>query len=133
MTKEKIIRWKWKSKRWWVALLIFLLIVAPALFFIGLRTSDSDNTTALIRMAMIGFLIVGAVTDRAWSIKLRFIWFICCYALHILLMYPSVLLFKSYYYTTLNVQAFDFLTVVIAALPIIVWAMRRSTLFVSAV
>ncbi len=130
MTKEKYVGWQWKPKRWWTVLLIFLLVVAPVLFFIGLIAPDPVNPTALIRMVMIGFLIVSIGTERVWSVGLRLIWVISCYILHILLMYPSVLIFKLYYDATQNVQIFDFLTVVAATLPIIVWAMRRSTYFV---
>ena len=117
---------KWKPKRWWIALIIFWLISTVGAGIIA-RTGGNDSMEGgFIILTMLIFAIFAAITDKSWNIYKRTIWVIGIWIIHALLIIPAGLI------ATLisKPHLIERTTSLFAAIPLVIWAMRRSKFFI---
>jgi hypothetical protein len=116
--KEKInVKWKWRPKRWWI----------------GLARSGISNEgeKGFIILLMLIFATVAAINDRAWKIYIRVIWVIGLWVIHAILSFPIAFIIGPLFIYADRLYLLDRAVVIIAAFPLIIWAMRRSKYFVT--
>ena len=125
IVKNKITE-KWKPKRWWIALVVFWLISAVGSGIIARTGGNNSNESGFIILTMLIFAIFAAITDKSWDIYKRIIWIIGIWIIHAFLMIPALLIATLISKPHLVVRT----TSLLAAIPLIIWSMRRSKFFI---
>jgi hypothetical protein len=139
-------KWVFRPLRWWVCLafwgllyplLISLFVIDPrsttpiSLYLFGVQLPIHGE--ALTSAILIVFAFACAMTERKWSAPMRILWVIGVYILsHVLsiaaLAVGSVAKGQATY---AGYGSFDSITArYLASIPLLIWAMRRSTMFV---
>lgn len=109
--------WKWRPKRWWIALLALVVVSALRAWLLPELGIISPF------MLFLALSIVTAATDRGWAPSVRVLW---VYALQII---PQVI-DNSLYRLTEQPSLIGMLPPFLLCLPFGALAMRRSKLFV---
>ncbi|MBU2541344.1 MAG: hypothetical protein KJ593_05550 [Candidatus Omnitrophica bacterium] len=126
MEKSNKTNWKWKPKRWWLGLIVFWLISTVGAGIIARSGGSYSHESGFTILIMLIFAILAACTDRGWSIPKRIFWIIGIWIIHAFLMIPAsliaVLISKPY--------LAERTTSLLAAFPLVIWAMHRSKFFV---
>lgn len=126
MEESNKTNWKWKPKRLWLGLILFWLISTVGAGII-VRSGNSDGqASGFIVLTMLIFAIFAACTDRSWKIYIRILWVIGVWIIHAFLIIPAgfIAAFIS------GPHLLDRAASLFAALPLVIWAMRRSKFFV---
>lgn len=118
--------WKWKPKRWWIGLIIFWLVSTIGAGVIARAGGILSIESGFIIMIMLIFSIFAAFTDRGWKIPIRILWVIGVWIIHAFLVIPAGLIAVLISKPHLAERAASLL----AAFPLVIWAMRRSKFFV---
>jgi len=129
--KTDKINWKWRPKRWWIGLILFWLISTVGAGIIA-RTGNSptySQESGFIILVMLIFAIFAVCTDRGWNIAIRIVWVIGVWIIQALLQLPAsliaVLISKPH--------LVERVASLLAAFPLVIWAMRRSKFFVESI
>ena len=131
---KKEIQWTWKPKRWWVSLVgfCFVSIVGGGLVAITKSFHGLDET-AFIIVIMMGYAISSICNERKnSSIVWRIVWIFGVWIVHavlavIIALFIIVIPGLS---NRLNDYELNVITTTLAAIPFVIWAMRRWTYFV---
>lgn len=130
-TDVKGTTWKWRPVRWWVALIAFWLISTIGAGILVRIYGSYEADSGFIGLVMLIFVCFCAFTDRGSRIPTRIVWVIGIWVTHSLLSslisVPIVMLF---YYTSARLELVNRAASFSVAFPIVVWALRRSNLFV---
>jgi len=128
--------WRWRRSRWVLGLVGFWLIAGGGAGFLA-RSGSPDlqsSAGAFITAVLVVILVTAAATDRgSWSVALRFIWVIGLWLLHAAASVALLFVFAKAAYPAVDAGTLERSASVFAAFPLVVWAMRRSRLFVSRV
>lgn len=127
--KTDKINWKWKPKRWWIGLIIFWFISTVGAGIIA-RSGNPytySQESGFIVMIMMIFAIFAACTDRNWSIPKRIFWVIGVWITQAFLQIPAFLIAGL---CSAKPHLVDRGVSLLAAFPLVIWAMRRSKFFV---
>ena len=124
--------WRWKPGRWWIGLMLFWLGINCGAEVFAAAGFSPKAEAALVIAAMMAFIIWSAALDRGWPALYRLFWVIGMWILHAFLCLPIGLLVIRTFYPYTPHQS-ERLTSLVAAIPMIIWAMRRSTYFVEPV
>ena len=129
MEENNKTNWKWRPKRRWLGLILFWFIgtVGAGIIARSRGSYSTESTEAgFIILIMLIFAIFAACTDREWSIPTRIFWLIGIWIIHAFLMIPAafiaVLISKPH--------LVERTTSLLAAFPLVIWAMSRSKFFV---
>lgn len=123
--------WKWKPVRWWVALIAFWLISTIGAGIVVRIYGSYEGDYGFIGLVMLGFACFAAFTDRSWSIPIRIVWVVGIWVMHGLLIAPiAPPIIWLMYYTSGRPELVDRGVSFFAALPLVIWALRRSKFFV---
>ncbi|MFH1045522.1 MAG: hypothetical protein V1727_00975 [Candidatus Omnitrophota bacterium] len=118
--------WKWKPRRLGSGLVLFWFISTAGAGIIARSGGSYDQESGFIILIMLIFAILTACTDRNWSISKRIFWVIGVWIIHAFLIIPTgliaVLISKPH--------LVERTTSLLAAFPLVIWAMRRSKFFV---
>jgi len=135
---EQTTHWEWRPRRWWIGLLIFWLIAGGGAGVMARSGVPGVEPTspAFITAVTVIFVIWAATTDRGgWGVPVRIGWVIGLWLLHAVLS-VALSLILGYLITSAginNPENPDMLARagnLYAAFPIVIWAMRRSRVFV---
>lgn len=127
MQNDHKVNWKWKPKRWWIALVIFWLVSTTWAGIIA-RTGGSESMeNSAIILTMLIFAIGCTCADRSWSIIKRVFWVIGLWIMHAILIIPAI--FVAGIIST-KPHLFERMVSLLAAIPLVIWTMRRSKFFV---
>lgn len=126
MKNESMRNWKWKPKRWWIGLIFFWFISTVGAGIVARTGGSYGQESGFIIMIMLIFAIWAACTDRAWSIPIRVVWVIGVWIIHAFLIIPAGLIATLISKTHLVERT----TSLLAAFPLVIWAMRRSKFFI---
>ena len=128
-------KWRWRPYRWWIFLILFLIVS-----FLGLKAGFAVSpvikrefvawrygASVLLRVGpMLGLFLMAAVTDRGgWIWPQRAAWMLGCWYLKSLLAYGLMQIVMAYQAYPVVLYVF-----ILADLPFVLWALRRSRLFV---
>jgi hypothetical protein len=117
-------KYKFRKKRFWISLIVFLLIsIIGGLFLEAAREGLSGGFIVLI---MLIYALFAAFTDRGWKIYIRILWVIGIWIMQAILLIPVI--FTAGYLLALFGLA-NLGTPILAALPFVIWAMYRSKFF----
>jgi len=121
---ETIIKWRWRPYRWWVGLILFLLVCfGGAMIDVTLRVLEF-----FVGWMLIIFLGIAVCSDRSWYIPIRVLWFIGVLLLYGWLASMEILGvnidFPEQFIPLYKVSP------IYIGFPFIVWAMRRSRFFI---
>ena len=126
MEESNKTNWKWKPRRWWLGLTLFWFISTVGAGIIARSGGSDSQESGFIIVIMLIFAILAACTDRNWSIPKRILWVIGVWIIHAFLIIPvgliAVLISKPH--------LAERTTSLLAAFPLVIWAMRRSKFFV---
>ena len=126
MKNENMRNWKWKPKRWLIWLISFWFISTIGAGIIARTGGSYEEESGFIIIIMLIFAIWAAFTDRDWSISRRIFWVIAVWIIHGFLLVPmgiiAVLISKPH--------LVERTTSLLAAVPLVIWAMQRSRFFV---
>lgn len=124
--------WKWKPYRWWIGLIIFWLFSTTGAGVIARSGGSYGDESGFIIFTMLIFAVLGAFTDRSWSIPKRVIWVFGVWILQAILIFPVmfILLISFSDYFSVRPDLFDRAGNLFAAFPLVFWAMWRSKFFV---
>jgi len=128
MEESNKTNWKWRPVRWWVGLIIFLIIsIIVGLILESIREGAGEGAIVLI---MLIYALFAAFTDRSWKIYIRILWVIGVWIMEAILLIP-IIFTAGYLLGPLGLANIGI--PILAALPLVIWAMRRSTFFVEIV
>ncbi len=126
MEESNKTNWKWKPRRWWLGLILFWFISTVGAGIIARSGGSDSQESGFIIVIMLIFAILAACTDRNWRIPKRIFWVIGVWIIHAFLIIPAgliaVLISKPH--------LVERTTSLLAAFPLVIWAMRRSKFFV---
>lgn len=122
--------WKWKPKRWWLGLIAFWFISTVGAGIIARSGGVYSNESGFIILTMLIFAVWAACTDRGWGIPLRIFWVIGIWIIHAFLMIPAIFIAAI---TSSPPHLVERTVSLLAAFPLVIWAMRRSKFFVEPV
>lgn len=123
--------WKWKPVRWWVALIGFWLISIIGAGIVVRVYGSYEGDSAFIGLVMLIFACFSAFTDRGSSIATRIVWVVGIFVIHSLLSpYVSVPIAIFLYYASARAELANRGASFLVALPLVIWALRRSKFFV---
>ena len=118
---------KWRPKRWWIALIAFWLISTVGAGIIARSGGTYSVESGFIIFIMLLFALFAAFTDKSWNVYKRIIWVIGIWIIHAILLIPAGLIA-----TLISKPHFVERTAsLIAAIPLVIWSMRRSKFFVA--
>ena len=129
MGKSNKTNWKWKPNRWWIGLISFWLVSTTGAGIIARSGGSYSQESGFVILVMLIFAILAACTDRNWSVPVRIFWVIGIWIIHALLMIPASLIATLISLPHLAER----ITSLLAAFPLVIWAMRRSKFFVEPV
>ena len=128
LRSEKV-SWKWKPKRWWLALIVFWLFSTIGAGILARLGQPEGAGTGFIIAIMMVFLIWCAIKDRSWKVPVRILYVIVAWIIHAILALPiGLAIIKGSIPVAPHLAGR--LIALLAAFPIVIWAMRRSTFFV---
>ncbi len=132
MQKGKVSKkWIWKNYSWIIVLVLFYLWSTVLSELISRSFGTHSGETGFISIFMFILVIIAVITDREWRVANRILWMIGTVVL-VILFYPFVSVIMAFIYR-INAEKpwlFDRLSFMLAVLPFIIWAMRRSKIFV---
>ena len=118
-------RWEWRPVRWWAGLIIFLIIsIIVGLILESIKEGAGEGAIVLI---MLIYALFAAFTDRSWKIYIRILWVIGVWIMEAILLIP-IIFTAGYLLGPLGLANIGI--PIFAALPLVIWAMRRSKFFV---
>ena len=126
----KVTTWKWKPVRWWVALIAFWLISTIGAGILVRVNGSYEGDAGFIILVMLIFACLSAFTDRSWSIQIRIVWVLGIWVMHALLSAPMTYIIGVLIYSSGRPELANRGISLLAAFPLVVWALRRSKLFV---
>lgn len=121
--------WKWKPVRWWVALIAFWLISTIGAGIVARIYGSYEGDNGFIILVMLIFACLSAFTDRSWSIPIRIVWVVGIWFIHGLLSAPIAFTIGMLMYSVRPELANRGVSL-LAAFPLVIWALRRSKFFV---
>jgi len=129
--EEKNRKWVWKGYGWIIVLVAFYLWSTVLTELISRSTNGYSLELGFISVFMILIIIIAAFSDREWSVWMRILWVIGTILLFSFILNPIASIITAFLYDNadkpwLAVRASSMLGMI----PIIIWAMRRSKLFV---
>ncbi|MCK4797995.1 MAG: tetratricopeptide repeat protein [Spirochaetes bacterium] len=132
---SEIKNWKWKPNRWWIGLIIFWLFSNIGAGVIAQSGGSYGAENGFIIMTMLIFAVWAAFTDRSWSIPKRIIWVFGVWIVQAILIIPVMLILIILLadYFSVRPDLFERAGNLLAAFPLVVWAMWRSKFFVEPV
>ena len=126
--------WRWRRNRLVLGLVGFWFLAGGGAGLLARSDSASlqSSAAAFITAVLVVVLVATAVTDRGgWGISLRFLWVVGLWILHAVLSVALLFLFvKAGLYPDVDAGRLERAANLYAAFPFVVWAMRRSWLFV---
>jgi len=127
LNSEKVI-WKWKPRRWWLALLIFWLFCTIGASLV-VRSGQPKAASGFIIATMLAFIIMCVSKDRGLKTLSRIFYVISAWIIHAILTFPiGLAVLKGYLPVAPHLGGR--LITLLAAFPIVIYSMRRSTFFV---
>jgi hypothetical protein len=149
MQQQRERQWHWKHNQPLIGLVVYgfscLIIGLPlSLGIAGYNSGPSSSNTTSVTIGiqilfLLLFVIYSALTDRGgWSVARRILWVFACWLLHAISAsltgliggFALLLVIRPLPIDTQFIVSFDTVTSMLGALPIILWAMWRSSVFV---
>jgi hypothetical protein len=118
---------KWRPRRWWIALIAFWLISTVGAGIIARSGGTYSVESGFIIFIMLLYALFAAFTDKSWNVYKRIIWVIGIWIIHAILLIPAGLIATLISKPHLVERTAS----LIAAIPLVIWSMRRSKFFVS--
>ena len=120
--------WKWKSKRWWLWVVLFWFVSATGCGIISRTGGDHAAEGIFVLVLLFIFSIFAAITDREWQPGKRILWAIGIPLMFFAVKIPMVIVSVLMTYT--KPEMADRANTLSAAIVLFVWAMWRSKYFV---
>ena len=127
---EKVI-WKWKPKRWWIGLIVFWFVGVSGAGILARLHQHPKADSSFIIFAMMIFVIWCASKDRSWRLPMRILYVVGAWFVEAILTLPIGLIFIKTGFPASHHYLVGRIITLLGALPVILWAMRRSTFFVN--
>jgi len=115
-----------------MGLIIFWFISTVGAGVIARAGGPAGAESGFIIMTMLIFAIWAACTDRSWSIPIRIVWVIGIWIIHAPLAGVLAFTLGPFVYSV-RPHLLERTMSLFAAIPLVIWAMRRSKFFVERV
>lgn len=123
-------RYSWKPKRWWLTLFGYWIVSSVAAGLAARAGVGPAHT--MHTLLILPIIAVTAFTDRSWPTWGRIVWFLSAIPLHAILSYTIGLPFLFLATFAGRGHLADRAAYLFGGIFLLVYSMRRSTLFVSA-
>jgi len=128
--EEKNKKWVWKNYSWIIVLIMYYSWSAVLSALYSGSINDYSKETGFILIFLFVIILIAIFTDREWKVYQRILWAIGVWLLQPFLSLIIGFLIASIYFDSDKPWLFDRIVTTLGALPFIIWAMRRSKLFV---
>ena len=122
--------WRWKPVRWWVASIAFWLISIIGAGIVARIHGSYEADGTVVILIMLVFACFAAFSDRSWSIPIRIVWVLGIWLIFAVLSHPIALIIVPLVDSSPRPELADRVVSLLAAFPLVVWALRRSKFFV---
>ena len=122
---DEKITWEWKPKRWWITIIVYMIIIGVILIDNNVQPIKKAN---IIRGIVMIFIFWTAFKDRSFGVAGRIGMIFLMGISQNIFMLGGALLYGFIFHSTPD--KIIILSSVFASIPIIIWSMSRNTFFV---